>query len=529
MRIFNRFFAITGLSFALCIWHGATFAQQADIELLENETPAGWITLAQGEKPDTTNIIISSGNTVMLDVNAAIKNLIIEQNATLSAPTSASNADLYTLEPGTFTEAGPAVISNNGTFGSADGQNSAIALLIPSSCNKFTLDGTGQTGIALIRPKKSNNNLDIDLLQDVNLYYNGVALSAVPLDQTGLTADNITLNILYGKKVAIKHADGEFHGLGTATEGGHYLYDISGMLDLSATTAIQNIVPFTNDASAVDLTIGGTVIFGKQLNLVRPNTQSTGRLSLSILDGAFADATLTTALNPGKAFFATNGSGVLKRTVNADAVTFPVGVSTATPVTLSSAGNAGVFFVGVKNQPDVNLPDADKTVKKQWTIISQNNFGNEVGISTTWLTADQPSTFDASKPVQFIRYANNDWITTDATLSGTGSQADPYRATAEGFTSFGIFAVQNKKVIESQPVVNLYPNPTNGNLNITFPETAAAGNLIITSSEGKKIMQAAIDKGTTNWNANITTWKPGMYFVMMENGGKRSSLKFIKK
>ncbi|RYE18340.1 MAG: T9SS type A sorting domain-containing protein [Sphingobacteriales bacterium] len=502
-------------------------AQQADIQYLGQASPASWVPVATGEKPDSTNVWIRSGDVVTIDSDVTIKGMLIDQGATLNATGNAASGSIYRLTPVTA----DVTILNNGTLGATSGSKDGISLTLSSNTKNFTLTGSGKTAIASFFVDKANNGLNGTLNQDATFNAGGMAFSAIPRSNA-LATDNITFNISKDKTVKLTNASGQFHGLPANSAGGNYTYNINGTLDVSASNAAQNITSLPNAGSTVTLNIAGLLKMGSVVNISAPNTQQ-GRLALNVLDGGVADASLTTTFTSYANFFTTHGSGVLKRRVANGEVVFFVGSPGSaypSPVALFNSGTADVVAVSVKNQFDVSPPNSTKVINKQWTITPARSSGNNITVKPVWGAADAASLFNPAMPTMiYSREAgSNTWVSKTAVVNGTGTISNPYRAIASAYTKFGVFIVQNASLDADAGTVSLYPNPTANEVNVDFPETLQAGTVQITNYQGRNMVISPLNKGVKNWKYNISSWPSGYYFLKMKSGDRESAIKFIK-
>ncbi|WP_165958034.1 pectinesterase family protein [Segetibacter sp. 3557_3] len=152
-------------------------------------------------------------------------------------------------------------------------------------------------------------------------------------------------------------------------------------------------------------------------------------------------------------FVVTDSSGSLKlNTVGSAATLFPVGPYAATfisdassynPVTISNSGAIENFAVSVKTTFDNPVPNANTVVNRQWTIKEDVAGGNTATISFSWLTADQAPGFNPGAAVVILQFNGATWVPVPAVVTGSGTAANPFVATAQGITSFSTFVVSN--------------------------------------------------------------------------------------
>jgi hypothetical protein len=186
-----------------------------------------------------------------------------------------------------------------------------------------------------------------------------------------------------------------------------------------------------------------------------PSTNGTnGKAVLTIADSALVDASKTTNLNLGTNYFVTSGTGALKRAVATTATVFPIGTSATSynPVTLTNTGTADNYSVSLKDTFDLKPANINKLVNKQWQISEDIQGGSSLSVKLQWATVDQAQGFDINSFVGIIRNNGQAWEDNKVTVSGSGTSASPYTATASGLTNLGQFAVSNIKV---DPVISV--------------------------------------------------------------------------
>lgn len=541
MNVFTKTVACLFVVVFVCctLTHKASSQNVNSISLSSSGDTARWDTVLVGEEPINNNVTIMTGDTVSLDSSATCASLTIRKGAILNSICDAANGDTYLLQPGTGQASGIAAtkdtVDNEGVFGSSAGANDGITLAIPEVVSYLRLMGGGTTAIGAIRPSTINQNLTFDLAQNASLNYNGIAFSALPLVAGNSVANKISFNIDTGKTLSIINPRGQWQG-DPGVLGGNYTYNIYGALDLTATQDTQMMVPdyssVISAASVTTVNIIGKLNLGAGLNSANSGTAAGGSIAFNIFNGGMADASRTTVLNMGTSYFVTNGTGVLVRKVDDLGETFPVGAqgsATYSPVTLTNKGTPMNFSVSVKNQFDYSVPNSNKTVNKQWTVTADSTGTLDVIVSPQWLSGDQAAGFDPSKPLSIIRYNGTDWIASNAGLSGLGTAANPYAATANGFLSLGQFGVENTPVNnQSVTKMTVYPNPVLNNFTVSFPAATANGSLGIASINGEKLLSAPVSSGQASWEGNISGWAPGIYIITLQQGGKRTSAKLIK-
>ena len=135
------------------------------------------------------------------------------------------------------------------------------------------------------------------------------------------------------------------------------------------------------------------------------------------------------------------------------------------PATLNNTGVADNFSVSVKSTFDNPVPDPNKVVNKQWTINEEVAGGLNAMVSLSWTTADQAAGFNPAAATSILRYNGTTWDKYPATVTGSGTTASPYVATASGITSFSPFVVANEVAF---PLTLLSFNAGYDNSNLTI-------------------------------------------------------------
>lgn len=516
--------------FNLCFYL-TVFGQADPVSLSSTPNPAGWVRVPVGVMPVKTNVTIMKGDSISLDVAANSTKLTIDSGAVLNSTGDAAKGNNYTLQVGGAAAPGVDTLQNNGLFGSTTGANDGIILAIAPTSSSFKLAGAGTTAIAAIRPAASNKGLTFHLSQNATLNNAGLAFSALPLADTAAGSDNIIFNVDTSKTLALINPEGQMHGTNSDGKGGNYTYNIYGTLDLTATKDTQNFTPmYGSPASTLALNVNttGLVKLGSGFNAAATGT-SGGKAVFNIADGGLIDATNTTVMTMGANFFTTNGTGALKRRVDNNDVLFPVGAAgagTGNSVSLNNKGVVTNFSVTVQSTAQNTLiPDVTRIVEKQWTITPDSAGVANVTVSPEWITADQATNFNPSIPVSVVNYNGTNRFEMKAAIGGQGTAANPFTAAAAGFTTFGVFTVEDAKPVTKFVV---YPNPVSSIINLSFPLTGGEGTITVISTNGEKVFSSAVGSGITTWSASLSKLAPGAYVISMNDGGKINSAKFIK-
>lgn len=459
-------------------------------------------TAASGSPGSANDVTVRSPHTVTLTGSGRnAKNLTIESGATLKS----SNAGDYSLRINGTT------FLNNGTFGGAGGER--IVLELPTTGVGFTLSGSGTAQIVRFRMSGGNTNNPV-VTFDQNITFTQSANYALTAVYNPTATDNYTITIAAGKTVTISNATGYFHSSsqGSGTGFGTYTYNINGTLDNSANLGTTNTTTFQP--------LGGT----STLNLNISGLYKTGTFNTSANSGATGTANITIktggtleAVAGGTYSFAaevpvkTEGTGKFVRNVAATDAVFPVGAGTSyNPAILNNAGTADNFEVTVKATIDNAVTDATKVVNRQWTINEQAAGGSNVTLKLGWLAADQASGFNPANPVVIARWTGAAWQSTTATVTGAGTVADPYIATASGFTAFSPFIVANAAALPvTFTAARAYGKGRGVQVEwLTVTESGVAQYLVERSVNGRDF--AAVAQVAVN-TANIATKSYGWF------------------
>lgn len=398
-----------------------------------------WDAIVLGTSPSNTNVTISSGNVVSLNALAGITSLAVESGATFQTDGQARN----------FRIKGD--INNNGVFGGTNPITNRVTLEMDGTSGTYNIVGSGVYNFAMVRALTGVQNLIINI--GANLTLSGTLqawyASTTATDQG---ANNVTFNINPGVTVTASSLHSTT-ATNTAATFGNYTYNINGILDLSGSTALTGLIPnATASTKTMTVNVNGILRTGTQLRTVSTASgASESKVVLNIGANGLVDAikaNTTFAITPN--YFIVSGNGILERYVSTSPVIFPIGTSATAynPVTLSNSGAADNFSVNVKSTFSNPVPDANRIVNKEWNITPDNLSGTpNIAASFGWQTADQAAGFNPAGGISVIHFRNSAWMGTAATVTGSGTLASPYIATASGFTTFSPLAITNSSAL----------------------------------------------------------------------------------
>ena len=434
-----------------------------------NPTPT-WA--AATAAPTTSQIaIIRNGHTVTIDASGKnSKSVIVEAGGKLFANGVANSVRVGAIASGTAGSIDTLTV--DGIFG---GTGELLPLEFQIGAASTWIRGTGTIEIGRIRPVNGNLNYTgsaatnaatgFKLLVDKDITLNTAGNSVFSVtNSTPSVNDSISYTIFAGRKVTVASVSSYFHNNnidGTTklvAAGGKYEYRINGTLDLSANISVaggNTLVPYSNASSALTLNVNGLLKLGGYFKADTVGN-SLGALNININNGGVIDATLTSKLITGTVgavtatpsiYFKISGTGTLKRTVTNDGakILFPIGTASYTPVTISgNTGAAEVFTVSIKDAITNTAPA--NTLQKEWNIAESVAGGNLDTLRFQWTVADQTMGFTGANPVFVGRWNGSAWDFTAASVSGTGTTADPYVAKSTPFSTFGLFILSNNGV-----------------------------------------------------------------------------------
>ncbi|MEP6676873.1 MAG: T9SS type A sorting domain-containing protein [Ferruginibacter sp.] len=419
-------------------------------------------TLATSVPSGTHHIYIRNGHTVTMGASKNCMGVTIEPTGTLLA------GGAFTLKVATggtgFLGPNDVTITNNGTFGQAA---DAMVIEVPITARNVTITGSGATNVARLRVV-GNNPYTTTITIDQNMTFTQSANYALTACYNPSATDNNTITINAGKTVTLSNASGYFHNnsVGSGTGFGTYTYNINGTLDLTASTQTStNLTAISPTGGTVNLNINGTLKTGAGFN---SSPVAPGVANINVAAGVTVDASLATTMNfAGSAFVMGSGTSALSRTISATGSTQNFPIATA----LNTSNNVGInrfnaapptsYKFGVQNFVTAGFTGPGTTpqyVQKQWSD-TMSAFATNLNdtFRFSWVTADQGASFDPAAAV-FVVYRTNigllrsptSFSSRPATVSGTGTVADPYVAKVQGVTfddPTTIFYVSNAQVI----------------------------------------------------------------------------------
>jgi hypothetical protein len=218
----------------------------------------------------------------------------------------------------------------------------------------------------------------------------------------------------------------------------------------AANFTFNNTQPFTPSPNELPATVASLTINGAGITLDAPRTVTNainfvgGKITLNNVVLTLAQGGTVNG-DPNNYIVTIGNDAAFKRvgvgpTLSPVAVLFPVGTPTSyNPVTITNAGTPDDFSVSVKSTFDSPPSQPNNVVNRQWTITEATPGGSNATLQFQWNASDQAAGFNTASPIVIGRHNGTQWGEQSATAGG----ANPYTATASGFTSFSPFAVGN--------------------------------------------------------------------------------------
>ena len=158
-------------------------------------------------------------------------------------------------------------------------------------------------------------------------------------------------------------------------------------------------------------------------------------------------------------YVVTSGTGTVQRTIDSNAVVFPIGTSESySPITLSNSGTSDNFSLRVDNLT-TSVNDSTKMVNREWFLSEGTAGGSNLSATLQWNASDEGGSFSRSGTLEYGLY-NGTAFNASAITGLTGS--DPYTLSPSGLTSsFQSFVIgQNGAITGSLTTLPPAPAPT---------------------------------------------------------------------
>ena len=157
-----------------------------------------------------------------------------------------------------------------------------------------------------------------------------------------------------------------------------------------------------------------------------------------------------------------------------------------------------------------SLQAVDNTV----TTTISNITANQSGATYRWLDCNNNMAIIPSETGQTFTPPSNGNYAVEVTLGSCVEVSNCINFNTLNTTEF------NKETVE------VYPNPVTSILNIRLPESINKARLSIVTIEGKELLRKVIDKPYNE--IEFSQFSNGIYFVNIENEGRKLSYKIVK-
>ncbi len=446
----------------------------ADIATWETYDGENWIAAAEAPAL-TSTVTITSGNTITIAVTTGVKNLTILNGGTLKSTGSQRNIRI-----------GESLL-NYGTFGSSSSSSERVNINPHLANGNVYIGGTNMLYVHEFRVSTLAQQLNVLIDVNMNLSsYMRAFLEPGNTDDPGQDDDEVTITINTGKTVTIGSSGylhvGSSPTANTSARFGSYTYNILGTLDMR-TTGTSCIVAHSSKAnSKVTVNVSGTWMTGNAMRLVSSaSTIPAGWVEFNITGNGVVDAairgTSTNLVQYNGTTLQTipwniSDNGTLRQNVLTSNRPYHIAVGGIySPVILKSNGTTNVVSVGIANQITPTLVNPEAVVKNQYNITPANANDANLDISLGWLTASEGTGFNAAGNLLIGHYDGTAWDYTTATISGAGTAASPYYATASGFTKFSPFIVTNQQVALPARLVSFTGNKVENKVQLQWRTT----------------------------------------------------------
>ena len=204
------------------------------------------------------------------------------------------------------------------------------------------------------------------------------------------------------------------------------------------------------------------------------------------------------------------------------------GGSTANCINLDSLGNiylSGQFIGTVDFDPGVGVFTMVPSGSLTSMIANFDGFFVKLDVNGNFVYANQVGGTGADYVSSVVVSPSGKLIIRGK--AGTGGFTRSTNATVEG----GFMASYSQPALGSSQneldTLSLYPNPTNGNLNIQLSNTINNGTLKVITITGQMVFEQHNLNGTT-FNFDVTSLNQGVYIVQLISGNEVFNSKFIK-
>ena len=398
--------------------------------------------------PSVTDVII--GGTTTIDGN--ISRNLVKRKLILNGGGTWTLGSISVSEGGILELAAGQTLSYNSTGGYnlTDGDGMG---------NAFNIKGTLELQSNGFKIRIPVNNTGAINLSNGNLNF----------ENNSTHTGNGSINISATRQLTISNAVGLDYGNATFTNNGTI---ITNALIFNGSTP-QTLL---GDGSIATLTINnpnGLSISGTQI-ITTALTLTNGNIQLSTNDLSLGTATLTGGSS--SSYVKTNSTGNLKRSVGNTDVSFPVGESNYTPVTMRHTSGTDVYAVRVSDGIDIAHPLlGTQFVAKEWDISRATVSATAATVKMEWNAGEEGVGFSCAT-AQMLHHNGTTWQALPLSGTTTSCATSPRSITKTGVTSFSPFSVGLPAFVLSAELIDFKAISHKSTVNLSW-QTASEKDL----------------------------------------------------
>jgi hypothetical protein len=373
---------------------------------------------------------------------------------------------------------------------------------------------------------------------NLDVYIPAAAVPQPVLTTGTLLAQNLTVAAgatLTAQAGATVQLFGDLTNNGTLAGTGTYLLNGSAPQHLGGSGPLQfGTLAVDNSSDDVILDAPATVLDTLQL--------VSGRLALGSYDlnlttarvrGGSASSYVLTANTPA------SGGYCLRQLTANSAALFPVGSAAGyAPLTYTTntANEIGVrTFEGVLANGNSGGPFAlaHNFVNRTWALTSGPTPGGFPGSAVAqWNASDEGPRFQRAQSAAFMHAGSWQLRSGAVAASGTG----PYTAAfanipAAGFLAVGNFTALASRAATQPALVQVYPNPTTGQVRLSAATASGPVSLRLTTLLGQDVLPPAtgtLAEVQARLNATLPGTAPGVYLLVVQVGQQTQHLRLVR-
>jgi hypothetical protein len=411
-------------------------------------------------------IVANGANTYTFQGGGSVKTPTTTTSYTVIGTSANGCVSANTATSNVTVNTTPTVSSNSGTICSGNSFT-----IIPSGASTYTIQG----GLTTVSP-----------LANINYTVSGTAANGC------VSANTATSNITVNSSPTVSSNSG------TICSGNSFTIIPSG----ASTYTIQGGLAAVSPLANTSYTVNGTAANG----CISVNTATSN---------VTVNTTPTVAVNSG-AICAGNSFTITPS--GASTYTVSAGLSVVTPTSNTNYNVTGTSAQGCVGS---NTAISSVTVNALPSVNATSNASLICVGQSASLTASGATSYTWNTSATTTVIAISPTVTTSYTVNGTGANgcSNVTTLTQNVSTCAGIQSLN----FNSQSLISVYPNPSNGIFNITTENSAS---FEIADVLGKVIVSDKLNTG--NNQLNLSTTPNGIYFLKINFDGKSKIIKLIK-